>query len=180
MWIGSCSLKAAMQGMLIEWSPPSTTGKRPGGKDLAHAELDVGVALDRIGVDDVGVADVDHAHLSQEVGDVVLMVIGAGMAKGEQRGGLADGAGPEAGARAPLRAEVEGRADHGDIRVDRVPIEAERRFAEGADADERQVEAAGLVSVCDMAFLLARKLDRNTLLVKISFFHAFTMIFLSV
>ena len=32
-----------------------------GRQDLAHAEFDVGVALDRVGVDDVGIADVDHA-----------------------------------------------------------------------------------------------------------------------
>ena len=51
-----------MQGMLIEWSPPSTTGSAPASRILRTASLDVGVARDRVGVDDVGVADVDDAR----------------------------------------------------------------------------------------------------------------------
>ena len=69
------------------------------------------------------------------------------MAEGEQRRGLADGARPEAGAGAPLRAEVEGRAEHGDVGVDPVPVELKRILAEGRNADEGQIEPALLVGV---------------------------------
>ena len=122
--------------------------QRARGEDLAHRRLDIGVAADRIGVDDVGVADVDDAgRLGGEVDDVVLVVVGAGMAEGEQGRGIADGARTEAGAGAPLRAEVEGRAEDGDVGLDPVPVEAERILAEGRNPDEGEIEPAGLVSV---------------------------------
>ena len=46
MWIGPCSLKARMQGMLTAWSPPSTTGSAPRSRIL-RTPLDVGVASRR-------------------------------------------------------------------------------------------------------------------------------------
>ena len=79
-----------------------------------------------VGVDDVGVADVDDADAFGQVDHVVLVVVGAAMAEGEERGGLADDRGPEAGARAPLRAEVEGRAHDRDVGVDGVPVRLSR------------------------------------------------------
>ena len=56
---------------------------------FAHAQFDIGVALDCIGVDDVSIADINHANRLQ-IGDAILMVIGAGVAEGEKRGGFAD------------------------------------------------------------------------------------------
>ena len=122
--------------------------QRTGLKDLAHPEFNVRVALHRVGVHDIGVADVDDGDLAaRKIGDVVLVVVGAAMAEGEQRGGLADGARPETGAGTPLGAAVEGRAEDRDIGVDGVPIRLVGVFAEGADADEWQVQAAGLIGI---------------------------------
>jgi hypothetical protein len=72
-----------------------------------------------VGMDDVGIADVDDADLGPQIGHVVLVVIGPGMAEGEQGRGLADRPRAEAGAGAELGAEVEGRAQDRDIGVDR-------------------------------------------------------------
>ncbi len=33
-WMGPCSAKASMQGMLTEWSPPITTGRAPAARIL--------------------------------------------------------------------------------------------------------------------------------------------------
>ena len=49
---------------------------------LAHRQLDVGVAADHVGVDDVGVAGIDDAHLlARQVHHIVFKVVGAGVAK---------------------------------------------------------------------------------------------------
>ena len=69
------------------------------------------------------------------------------MAEGEQGGGLPDAARTEARAGPELGAEIERRAKHRDIRLDGVPVRLVGILAEGADADERKVEAARFVSV---------------------------------
>ena len=79
-------------------------------KHLAHRQLNVGVAASHVGMDDVGVARVNHAHLlSGEVHHIVFKVIGAGVAKREQGRRLADAARPKARTRAPLGSHVVGR-----------------------------------------------------------------------
>ena len=77
--------------------------QRAGFEDRANAVRDVGVAGGRIGVDDVGVADVDDPDFRSEVGGVILVVVGAAMAEREQGRGLADRPRTEPGARPPLR-----------------------------------------------------------------------------
>ena len=47
------------------------------------------MALHCVGVDDVGIADIHHANRLQ-VGGIILMIIGAGVAEGKKRGGFAD------------------------------------------------------------------------------------------
>src|ERR1700743_732134 len=96
-------------------------GQGTGGEDFADAVLDVGVAFFGVGMHDVGIADVDDAAIG-EIGCVVFMVVGAGMAEGEEGGGFADGAGAETGAGAPLRAAVERGAEDGDIGVYLRPV----------------------------------------------------------
>ncbi len=106
-------------------------------EDLADRGLGVGVAFRGVGMDDVGVAQVDDPDLvDRQVGDVVLEVVGAAVAEGEQRRGLADRARPEARAGAVLRAHVERRAEHRDVGVDPIPVEADRLLGEGAVTDE--------------------------------------------
>jgi hypothetical protein len=56
---------------------------RPCGQNGADSGLDVGVAGLGVGVDDVGIADV-HDPDTLQVGDVVFVVIGPGMAEGKQ------------------------------------------------------------------------------------------------
>jgi hypothetical protein len=113
---------------------------------LRHAEFDIGVALLGVGVNDVGIADIDDAAVGQ-VGGVVLMVVGAGVAEGEQCGRLADCARAKTGAGAPLRAAVERRAEDLDIGGNRILVELDRVFPETANVDERQVEPAGIIAM---------------------------------
>ena len=52
-----------------------------GCQDLGDAMGDVGVAGRRIGVDDIGVADVDDDDLAgRQIGDIVLVIVGPCMA----------------------------------------------------------------------------------------------------
>ncbi|MNN90655.1 hypothetical protein D3C81_2086460 [compost metagenome] len=75
---------------------------------------------------DVGIAHIHHAHLVLgQVGGVVFVVVGAGMAEGEQRGCLADAARSEAGAGTPLGAHVVRCAKDGDVGVDGFPVGAD-------------------------------------------------------
>ena len=86
--------------MLTAWSPPSTSGRAPRSRILRTASSGVAVAGGGVGVDDVGVADVDDAHLvHRQVDRIVLVVVGAAVAEREQRRGLADRARAEARAR---------------------------------------------------------------------------------
>ncbi len=87
-----------------------------------HARLDIGVALHRIGMHDIGVADIDDPHVAGQVGHVVLVVIAPGMADAEQRRRLAHVPWPESCPRPPSRAETERRADNGGIVLDRGPV----------------------------------------------------------
>ena len=117
-------------------------GQRHGAplEDLADRRLRVGVAGDGVGMDDVGVAHVDDPDLvHRQVDRVVLVVVGPAMAEGEQRRGLADAARAEAGAGAVLRAHVVGHAEHGDVGIERAPVEAGRPLAERAMPDEGQI-----------------------------------------
>ncbi|MNR41151.1 hypothetical protein D3C85_1595040 [compost metagenome] len=62
-------------------------------ENLAHGRLDVGVAGGHVGMDDIGIADINHAQLViGQVGGVIFKIVGAGMAEGEQRRCLADAA----------------------------------------------------------------------------------------
>ena len=116
-------------------------------EDRAHAGLDIGVAFLGIGMHDVGIADIDDGHVGAEVDAVILVVIGPGMAEGEQRGCLAHRARAEARPGAELRAEVERRAQDGDIGVDCAPVLDIATLAEGRDADKGQVQASGLIGM---------------------------------
>ncbi len=92
-------------------------------------------------MDDVGIAEIDDAHLvARQVDGVVLVVISAAVAEGEERRRLADGARPEARARAVLRPHIVRDAEDRGIGSDIVPIGADRLLAEGAMADEGQIE----------------------------------------
>lgn len=81
---------------------------------------------------DVGVADILHAHLvRRQIRHIVLMVVGTTMAEGEQGRSFPDGSRTEPGTRSPLGSEVVGSSHDGDVSVDRVPVEAERRLGKG-------------------------------------------------
>ena len=122
--------------------------QRPALQDLAHRRLGVAVAGGGVGVHDVGVADIDDPHLvHRQVDRVVLVVVGAAMAEGEQRRGLADRARAEARAGAVLGAHVVGHAEHRDVGIERVPVEAGRPLAERAVPDEGQIETPALVGM---------------------------------
>jgi hypothetical protein len=75
------------------------------------------------------------------------MVVSAAMAEREQRGRFADGARTEARPRAVLGAHVAGSAEHGHVSVEPVPVGTERSLAEGAHADEGEIEAAAIIGM---------------------------------
>ncbi len=114
----------------------------------AHAYLDIGMAACGVGVDDVGVANIDNAHVRAQIGGVILVIIGARMAKGEQGRSLAHRPWPEPRAGSPLGAEIIRCAKDGDIGVDRAPILDIGFLGKGRDADEGQVQASAFISVC--------------------------------
>src|SRR5689334_12289195 len=75
--------------------------KRATLEQFPHSLLGIGVALGGVGMNDIGITDIDDAHLvERKIGNIVLMVISAAMAEGEERRGFADGAGSKARARA--------------------------------------------------------------------------------
>src|SRR5579885_2262204 len=113
-------------------------GKRPGFQDLADGKARILVALRRVGMDDVGIAEIDDAQLVAR--QVEGVVISAAVSEGEERRRLADGARPEARARAVLRPLIVRDAEDRGIGSDIVPIGADRLLAEGAMADEGQIE----------------------------------------
>ena len=106
------------------------------------------MALQRVGMHDIGIADIDDPHLGGiEIGDVVFEIIGACMAEGKQGRGLADGPRSHACAGSPLCAKVERRAEDRRIGVDTVPILDIGVFSKGADPHKRQVQPSAVISV---------------------------------
>ena len=120
---------------------------RAGGEDGAHPGLDIGMALHRVGMDDVGIADIDDAHLvSLQIGDVILMVIGAGMAEENRVEASRMPRGPK---RAPARNCVpkSRRAKDGEIGVDGAPVRLIVIFAEAAQPDEGKIQPPAFISM---------------------------------
>ena len=115
-------------------------------QDGADPGLDIRVAGLGVGVDDVGIADVHDPHALQ-IGHVIFVVIGPGMAEGKQGRGLADAPWPEPRPGAPLGAKVEGRAHDGEIGVDLRPIRLVGVLAEGRDSDKRQVQPPAFIAM---------------------------------
>ena len=113
----------------------------------AHPGFDIGVAGFGIGMHDIGIADVYNGDIRPQIDRVILMVIGARMAEGEQSRGLAHRARAKAGTGAELRAEIERRAKNGGIGPDRAPILHIGAFAKGGDADKGKVQASGFVGM---------------------------------
>ena len=119
-----------------------------GGKNLSNADFNVIVAFDGVGVNDVGVADVDDLDLvDRKIDDIVLEVVGAAVSERKQGGGFADGTGAESRAGAILGSHIERRAENGDVRINAFPVKVGGLLSEGAVSDEGKVEASGLVGV---------------------------------
>ncbi len=122
-WIGASIGEGVDAGDVDRMVAAEDDRDRAGREDLAHAELDIGVAARSVSVWIMSASPISTMRVvvRRQIDDVVLVVVGAGMAEGEQRRGLADGARAGARARAPLRAEIERRAEHRDIGLDRCP-----------------------------------------------------------
>ena len=53
-----------------------------GGKDFAHSKFNIPVTLDCVGMDNIGIPDIDNFHRPvRQIGDVVFVIIGPGMAE---------------------------------------------------------------------------------------------------
>jgi hypothetical protein len=117
-------------------------------QDFAYREFGIRETSGRIGVNDVGITDIDDAHLlRRQIDHVVLVVIGAAMSEREERRGVSDRAWPEARPGAILRTHVVRDAQHRDVGIDLVPIETDRPFGKGGMPDEREVQSPGLVGM---------------------------------
>ncbi len=113
----------------------------------AHARLDVGVAGLRVGMDDVRIAHVDDVHVTGQIGRVVLVIIGPGVAEAEQGGRLAHPARAKARAAAVLRARIEWCAKDRHIRIEPLPVGLIGPFAEGRDPHEWQIQPAAFIAM---------------------------------
>ena len=121
---------------------------RPSGQNFAHAIFDIGQTFRLIGVNDIGVANIDHLHtVWRQIDGVVFMVIRPAMAKRKQRGRFAYCARAKAGTCAKLRAHIQWCTHHCDITLDVIPIQTQRTFGKTANANEGQVKASGIVAV---------------------------------
>ena len=49
----------------------------------AHALFDIGMAFLRIGMDNIRIAHIDHAHRSRQIDAIVFVIIGSGMPETE-------------------------------------------------------------------------------------------------
>ena len=96
--------------------------QRPCCQNSTHAGFDVGVAVDGVGMDNVGISDIHDPHIPRQIDGIVLVVIGPCMAKAEQGRSFAHGARSKARTRPPLGAGVERCAQNGNIGVDLRPI----------------------------------------------------------
>ena len=107
---------------------------------LAHPVFGVLQAFYGVRVDHIGVANINDADfVLGQIDHVVFVVVGAGMAEGEQGRCLADGARAEAGAGPVLGAHIKGDTHDRHIGVDGVPIQAGWLLAECAKPDKRQI-----------------------------------------
>ena len=105
------------------------------------------MALDGVGMHNVGVTHIGNADRGWQIGGVVFVVIGTRMPETEQGRGFANSAGAKPRARAVLRSKIEWRAQHSHIRLQRAPIRDIGRFCECGYADEWQIQATGIVVV---------------------------------
>ena len=105
------------------------------------------MALRLIGVDDIGITNINDPHIARQIGDIIFMVIRPGMTKRKQRGRFADASRAEARATAVLRAHIQRRAHHGNIGINLCPIGADRALAKAANPGEWQIKAACIIGV---------------------------------
>ena len=103
----------------------------------AHGLFDIGVALFGVRMHDICITHIHDAHRARQVGGVIFVVIGAGMAKGKQGRGLAHGPRSEARARPPLGARIKRGPNNGHIGLQRRPIGLVGTFAERGNAHKR-------------------------------------------
>ena len=96
--------------------------QRLGSQCLADGIFDIGVAFFGVGMNDIRIAHIHDSHSAGQIDDIVLMVVGAGMAEGKQGGCFPDTARAEPCSGAVLGAEIKGRADDGNIGINRVPV----------------------------------------------------------
>ena len=117
------------------------------GQHRLYPCADIGMAARGVGMNDIGIANINDPHRFRQVSAIVFMVIGPGMAKAEQRRGLAHRARPKAGTGAKLRARVKGRAHHRHIGVDLGPVLHIGALAKGGDPDKGQVQPPRFIAM---------------------------------
>ena len=114
-------------------------------------------------MDDVGIAKIDNARVGQ-IGHVVFVVIRACMAEGKQGRSFTNAPWAEPRARAPLRTEVKRCSQYRNVGVDLRPVWFIGCLRECRNANKRQIQPAGIVSVTHRAplsdVLLSRCLQK--------------------
>ena len=140
---GPCApAQARIDGSVIEWSPPSTTGIDAGREHLADRRLDRGVRGHRVGRDHGRVAEVDDPQLGERV-DPDLEV------RAGRRARPADRARREARAGAVGDEVVHRRADDRDVEA----LELRGVLGVGRAGEREQAAVVGLLAVLRPALL---------------------------
>lgn len=129
-----------------------------------------------IGVNDIGVSHIHDVYIAGQVGCVIFVIIGTGVAEAEQGGGFANCARAEAGTAAVLCACVKGRTKDGHIRVKLVPVYFKGPFAKCCDPHKWEVKPAAVIAVFRHFYLLHsaqlwRKAGRKQVMVSSGLFN---------
>ena len=65
--------------------PAYNNRQRPCGKGCAHAGFNIGMAFKGVGMDYLRIAHIDNAYLPGQIGGIIFVIIGSGMAETKQR-----------------------------------------------------------------------------------------------
>ncbi len=122
---------------------------------LTDSKRNILVRSDRVGVDDIRIAQIHDPHVRSQVGRIVLVVVSPCVAEGKQGRGLSYPPRSKPRTRPPLRAEIKGRPQDTGIGLDGIPILDIWLLGKGRDSHKWQVQPPCLVSMTAHRFPLS-------------------------
>ena len=126
---------------------PDHQWQSAGFESSANSGFYVGVALDRVGVDDIGIAKIDDPDIGAKVDPIILVVVSASMAKLKQGRCIANCARAKPRAATVLSPGIKGGAQNRDIRLYLRPVLDVGPFPECRDSDKGQVKPPAFIPV---------------------------------